>query len=233
MDHSRMTRRGYSAGSKICRYWTHRPNNQQQALPGTGRQSTQMTSSLTTPHTHDTTVASLPGSPRPGRRRPEEGTAILEFALVGIFLSFLLIAIIGMGFLISFKQNITQAAAEGARSVALYVDTDADPAIDTRDNKIQETMAAVVGEYTNGGCADRGVEVDGITCDWKIHSCADNTSDFAALADSRPGVNECVTVRVVFANSGSSRLLPELPIISMVEPKTLSSQSTARLESTV
>lgn len=60
--------------------------------------------------------------PSVGRRRPrnrERGAAAVEFALVAPLVLFLLFAIIGYGYMLSFRQAISQAAAEGARAAAV------------------------------------------------------------------------------------------------------------------
>ncbi len=57
-----------------------------------------------------------------GRRRPEasdRGAVAVEFALVAPLLLFLLFAMIGYGYMLSFRQAISQAAAEGARAAAV------------------------------------------------------------------------------------------------------------------
>lgn len=53
------------------------------------------------------------------RRRGESGAAAVEFALVVPFLCFLLFAIISYGYMLSFRQAISQAAAEGSRAAAV------------------------------------------------------------------------------------------------------------------
>ena len=59
-----------------------------------------------------------PARPR-APHRPESGAAMVEFAFVGVLLVVLLFGIINMGVLLSFKQNLTQAASESARSGSL------------------------------------------------------------------------------------------------------------------
>lgn len=161
-----------------------------------------------------------------GRHRTESGAAMVEFAFVGVLLILLLLGIVVMGLLLSFKQNITQAAAEGARSVVGVVDDPATPPpTDERDTEVEATLNTVVAEYTDSGCG-----TSGISCQWKIHPCTADTSDFDLLLDDRlSNQPECITVRVEFANSGSTRLLPKIPLISNLEPETLASQSTGRL----
>ena len=49
----------------------------------------------------------------------ERGAAAVEFALVVPFLLLFLVGIISYGYLLSFRQGISQAAAEGARAAAV------------------------------------------------------------------------------------------------------------------
>lgn len=58
--------------------------------------------------------------PRRGRRRrPESGAAAVEFALIVPILLVLVFGIISYGYMLSFRQAISQAASEGARSAAV------------------------------------------------------------------------------------------------------------------
>jgi len=52
-------------------------------------------------------------------RRGERGAAALEFALIVPILCLLLFGIIAYGMMLSFRQNLSQAAAEGARAAAV------------------------------------------------------------------------------------------------------------------
>ncbi|WP_435744657.1 TadE/TadG family type IV pilus assembly protein [Nocardioides sp. SYSU DS0663] len=51
-------------------------------------------------------------------RRADRGAAAVEFAFVAPILIMLLFGIISYGYLLSFRQSISQAAAEGARAAA-------------------------------------------------------------------------------------------------------------------
>lgn len=59
--------------------------------------------------------------PVPRASRTERGAAAVEFALVVPLLLTLVLAIIGYGFMLSFRQGISQGAAEGARAAAVSV----------------------------------------------------------------------------------------------------------------
>lgn len=53
------------------------------------------------------------------RRRNDSGASAVEFALIVPLLCFLLFAIISYGYMLSFRQAVSQAAAEGARKAAV------------------------------------------------------------------------------------------------------------------
>lgn len=52
-------------------------------------------------------------------RREERGAAAVEFALLVFPLCLILFGIITYGYLLSFRQSVSQAAAEGARAAAV------------------------------------------------------------------------------------------------------------------
>lgn len=56
---------------------------------------------------------------RPRGRASERGAAAVEFALVAPLLLLLLFGIISYGYMLSFRQAISQGAAEGARAAAV------------------------------------------------------------------------------------------------------------------
>src|SRR4029079_19073677 len=58
--------------------------------------------------------------PRSGRG--ERGAVLVEFAISSVLLLLLLFGIIEYGYVLSFKQGLTQAAAEGARAAAVGKD---------------------------------------------------------------------------------------------------------------
>ena len=58
---------------------------------------------------------------KPRRGQGDGGTAILEFAIVGVLLLTLVFGIITFGGMLSFRQDVTRAAAEGARGGAVAI----------------------------------------------------------------------------------------------------------------
>jgi len=178
------------------------------------------------------------------RRHDERGAAMVEFAFVGVLLVVLLFGIINMGVLLSFKQNLTQAASESARAgIAVQNDdsdnttdgTAAEPFSDERYEVIDETLNDTVDDHDKS-CGQPGesavspgfTSVGGMTCLRKIHDCGQSTDDFALIAVDRAG-GDCLTVRITYDNTGSNRIMPAFPLIAALEPDTMSSQTTIRL----
>ena len=60
---------------------------------------------------------------RRSRRHDQRGSALVEFAIASVILLVLLFGIIEYGYVLSFKQGLTQAAAEGARAGAVGTDS--------------------------------------------------------------------------------------------------------------
>lgn len=171
----------------------------------------------------------MPSARSRAPHRRDDGAAMVEFAFVGVLLVVLLFGIINMGVLLSFKQNLTQAASESARAVIGVDDKDTtvvDERYEVVDAALQDTIAdhgktcGTPGEYEY-------VSPSGVTCLRKIHACGANTDNFTAIAPDATG--GCLTVRVVFDNSGDHRLMPAFPLIASMEPDTMSSQTTVRL----
>src|SRR5919112_6539675 len=65
------------------------------------------------------TTRKYDGRAEPRRARGDHGAALLEFALIAIILFTLIFGIISYGFMLSFKQDMTRTAAEGARAGAV------------------------------------------------------------------------------------------------------------------
>src|SRR5947208_1481923 len=68
----------------------------------------------------DSMTSAVPGISRAhGRGRGERGATLVEFSISASLLLLLLFGIISYGYVLSFKQGMTQAAAEGARAEAV------------------------------------------------------------------------------------------------------------------
>jgi len=171
----------------------------------------------------------MPARLRPQTRR-DDGAAMVEFAFVGVLLVVLLFGIINMGVLLSFKQNLTQAASESARAVVGVADDSGTP-IDERYEAVDAALADTLSDHDKdcGGTPGTAAyaTTSGVNCLRKIHACGDDTAQFAFITEAADG--ECLTVRITFDNSGPHRLMPAFPLIANMEPDTMSSQTTVRL----
>ena len=90
-----------------------------------------------------------------GARRPERGAAAVEFALVVPFLLLFLVGIISYGYMLSFRQALSQGAAEGARAAAVWstaYDATQDSArIAAAKSRIDEALSSYGVSCTSGG----------------------------------------------------------------------------------
>ncbi len=146
------------------------------------------------------------------RLRGDDGAALLEFALVAILLFLLIFGIINYGFMLSFKQDMTRTAAEGARAGAV-----AYPPGDAEDAARFATMEAA--EKTGRTCTTTdGVDGDddGLSCLVEIVPCGSQTS------------LSCVEVTLQY-DEGDHPLVGHIPLLSSLPPNTLTSKSVARL----
>jgi Flp pilus assembly protein TadG len=139
---------------------------------------------------------------------------MVEFAFVGVLLVLLLTAIITFGLLLSFKQDMTRAAAEGARAGAVASSGTA------WQQASDATKEAVRGFDKDCDAAD------GLTCNINLHDC---TSPVASRTPSNPtSTGDCVTVELVYDHDRFP-LLPKFPILSAMLPDEMSDSSVARL----
>jgi Flp pilus assembly protein TadG len=142
---------------------------------------------------------------------------MVEFALVAVLLLTIVFGIINFGLILSFKQDMTRAAAEGARAGAV-----AFPASGAWVAANGATYEAVHGfnRTCNSG--------DGMTCNVNLHPCA---SPVVTKTASNPAsTGDCVTVELIY-DYAHHPLLARLPIISAVLPDTIRDSSVARLNS--
>lgn len=155
-----------------------------------------------------------------GDRDRERGAALVEFSLVMVLLITLLLGIITFGLLLSLKQTITQASAEGARAAVTAFGTPAAAtlpaakadAVARAEARAREVMGWVEDDHPGAA-----------TYEAVVHDCnAAVTVDTAALPD-------CVHVSVVYDHTGSNRVVPSLPLIDNLLPSTIRSEADVEL----
>src|SRR5688572_27845529 len=102
------------------------------------------------------------------RARGDDGAALVEFSLVMVLLFTLLFGIISCGLILSFQQDLTRAAAEGARAGAVAFP--ADIAVDEADAALDEASSEFGGP--NWDCTGCGTnERDGFDCLAMVEEC--------------------------------------------------------------
>jgi Flp pilus assembly protein TadG len=138
-------------------------------------------------------------------QRSERGAVLVEFALVVTFLCLVVFGIITFGILLGYRQNLTQAATEGARAASVQQNPDK-----------QETAALAAAtsaldelHHTCGSTPDAG-----LTC---------TVSDiFACPSDTTLA---CRTVTVELDNDEHS-VVPNVPLLSTFIPHQLTATTT-------
>ena len=165
---------------------------------------------------------------RPARTRAphrrDDGAAMVEFAFVAVLLVFLVFGIITFGLLLSFKQDVTRAAAEGARVGAVSqppTSTPPDAAADPRHAATLQATKDAVASF------DKTCDVEGMGCIVTVHNCR-NVAEAGPAIYWQDGNDDCVTVELVY-DYDAFPLILEPPVISAVLPNQISSKSTARL----
>jgi Flp pilus assembly protein TadG len=158
--------------------------------------------------------------------RAERGAAAVEFLFVSILLFTLLFAIIVFGVLFGYRQQLTQATAEGARAaVAVSYTT-------SSYGNLQEVARLQVNRSLSGsnrqcpsplsGGTSGTLAANGITCSFLVYPCG------SAVSVPPTGADDCLQVSVVLDNN-TKPLIVSLPLVSVFTPKTLTGTYVVRL----
>lgn len=134
------------------------------------------------------------------RARGERGAAVVEFAIASVVLLMLLFGIISYGYALSFKQGLTQAAAEGARAAAVATSGQAAA-------KAADAVIPALGAFKKS-CTSAGM-----SCTY---------SD--AIADTGCSSASCLRVQITY-DYKNYPLLPKFPGLSLLLPDTIKSTS--------
>jgi Flp pilus assembly protein TadG len=149
------------------------------------------------------------------RGRSDDGAAAVEFALVVGPLVLLLFGIISYGVMLSLRQSLSQAAAEGARAAAVtYV----------ADQKKPEAANAVTAALDGFGVRCEGAALKkGATV---VGGCA--ISEPGACTPAAGVGIQCVTVRLTY-DYANHPTVPTLPGLGIAMPDTLTYEAQARV----
>lgn len=143
-----------------------------------------------------------------GYRRPaqrERGAAAVEFALVVPLLLLLVFGIIQYGYILSFRQALSQAAAEGARAAAVA------PASFTAAQKQTAANNAV----------QQALDSYGVTCGTTVMTCA-----IAIIACPQDSTKSCAEVALTY-DYDERPLIPKVPVVPV--PDSLSYTAVAEV----
>lgn len=141
-------------------------------------------------------------------QRDEGGAAAVEFALVAPLVLLLFAGIITYGFMLSFRQALSQGAAEGARSAAVWAAAYAP----SQDAARKTAATARVDEALEGYGVACGAA--GATCTVTIAACSGDPTA------------QCASVKVSYPYA-TKPLIPKMPLIPL--PATLEYESQARV----
>ncbi|PVG83026.1 pilus assembly protein TadE [Nocardioides gansuensis] len=151
-------------------------------------------------------MAGSEGTSRPARG--EGGAAAVEFALVAPLVLLLLFGIVSYGFLLSFRQALSQGAAEGARSAAVWA-----AAYASSQDAARKTAATA--------SVDEALQSYGVACGPTGATCT-----VAIAACSGDPAAQCASVTVSYPY-GARPLIPRLPLIPL--PATVEYEAQARV----
>lgn len=153
-------------------------------------------------------------------RRSEKGAAAVEFALVVIPLVLLLVGIISYGFMLSFRQAISQGTAEGARAAAVTL----------QEAQRQAQGASALNDAMGSYGVACNASTDSLTRASGGSTRVVGTCDVSAPYDCGVGSPQprCIDVTVAYQYRDHP-LVPSFPGIGIVMPETLEYTATARV----
>ena len=139
-----------------------------------------------------------------GARRDEAGSVLVEFSLVFALFVLVIYGLISFGVILAAKNNITHAAAEGARAAVAVVD---DPMTgdDERMLRARERVGQALAAF--------GDRYDPADTDVSIGTC---------------GTAECITVKITYPYS-ERPIVPPAPGLGLVIPSNLTSTAVVEL----
>jgi Flp pilus assembly protein TadG len=148
----------------------------------------------------------------PNRCEGDAGTSLVEMAFLLVPLCLFLFGIIVYGYLMSFRQNMTQAAAEGARAGAV---APVDAGYVTAKARALDATNKALSSFTQS-CGTGGV-----TCTFTVTT----SSSISNPCSTAPA---CINVTVSY-DYATYPLMPNIPIVSNAIPSTFVSSSSAQL----
>ncbi len=141
----------------------------------------------------------------------------MEFALVAPLLILLVMGVISYGYMLSFRQALSQGAAEGARAAAVSP-------FPTAADRQQEGLDAL-----NEALSAYGVSCDGFVLGSHLRKDSANVGTCSVTIGtcSNDATKNCATTALTYSYEANS-LTPSFPGIDLVLPETLSYDAVAR-----
>jgi Flp pilus assembly protein TadG len=140
-----------------------------------------------------------------GRSHDQRGAAVVEFAIASVVLLTLLFGIISYGYALSFKQGLTQAAAEGARAAAV-----------ASSGQAQNAASTAVGPALNA--FNKSCTSSGMSCTYSTKATDTNCSANGA----------CMRVQVSY-DYKDYPLMPKFPGLGLLLPDSLTATSIVQI----
>lgn len=165
------------------------------------------------------------------RRRGQEGSSLVEFALIATLLMTLLLGIVVFGLLLSKRQVLTQAAAEGARYAVPVSYSFASPtnALNAARLKTNQSLEAIGNRQCPAGSISNGIALgtltaDGIQCTFTVFDCASSPR-------TQLGTNtfDCIEVKVELSVNHAPALVPGSSLIDPFLPNSMTGTSIVSL----
>jgi Flp pilus assembly protein TadG len=157
---------------------------------------------------------------RAPRRRGQDGAAAVEFALVAPLLMLLVFGVISYGYMLSFRQALSQGAAEGARAAAVSPYPSAtdkeQAALDAINDALDVDAYGVTCSGTASGSALKKDSATVGTCSVITAACASDPT------------KDCVTVSLDYRYQDNP-LLPNFPGVGLILPSHLTYDATSRV----
>lgn len=151
-------------------------------------------------------------------RRTQRGAAALEFALIAPVLVYLVFGMVSWGFMLSFRQAMSQGAAEGGRAAAV-ASAKLTPTVKT--TRAREAVNAALDSYGVSCTSSGTLTKDGANAGTCTISSPQSCSGSTAGA-------QCVKVTLDYSYRAHS-MTPALPLIDSVLPQTLSYTTEAQV----
>ena len=154
------------------------------------------------------------------RRRTDAGSAAIEFALMAPLLLLLVFGIIAYGYMLSFRQALSQGATEGARAAAVS-------AYPTPAQKVTDAVSGV-----NDALSSYGVR-----CDLPVGATSGTLQRNGAAVGScavtpatcvNNALASCMSVQVVY-DYKHNPLVPDVPGVGLMLPDSLAYTAVAQV----